>query len=158
MSKNSRRPYVRRQREQDTVSPYVPPVYAVRLGESRMEAFVKAYQSGQQFSAATIALSHRPRPTLLDLAVSAYLQGIEDTVQSCTANGFNFSGGELDEHKYRGHHGNGRSTETTRLATGGRDEAVHQRDRYGEPERAAASATRSDGPHDGFTEFAMSMW
>lgn len=124
----NKRPYVRRKSDRYTVSPYNPPAGAVRLGESRMEPFVSAYQFGQQFSAATIALSHRPQPTLLDLAVSAYLQGIEDTVQSCTTNGLNFSGDEL-------------SKKEPRVAVSG-DHAI----------------SRTGGPHDCATEFSVSLW
>jgi hypothetical protein len=151
----SKRPYVRRKAERYTVSPFNPPANAVRLGEYRMEPFVRAYQFGQQFSAATIALSHRPQPTLLDLAVSAYLQGIEDTVQSCTTNGFNFSGGGLNGHQQRGRDGDGSIATANRGAT---REANHQGNRSDEPDRTRTTATRRDGPHDGLTEFALSMW
>lgn len=151
-----RRPYVRRQREQYTVSPYNPPAGAVRLGESRMEPFVRAYQFGQQFSAATIALSRRPQPTLLDLAVSAYLQGIEDTVQSCTANGFDFSGGELDGHTNGRSDGNGADAEAApKPRSGG---AVREGNRSGAAVRTQPPATRRDGPHDGLSEFSMPLW
>lgn len=126
----SKRAYVRHKPDRYTVSPYAPPASAVRLGESRMEPFVQAYQFGQQFSAATIALSHRPQPTLLDLAVSAYLQGIEDTVQSCTANGFNFNGEELVRHP-----------KEPRVINGG------------DP-----VTPRAGGPHDCATEFSASLW
>lgn len=151
----SRRPYVRRQRERYSVSPYNPPASAVRLAESRMEPFVRAYQFGQQFSAATIALSHRPQPTLLDLAVSAYLQGIEDTVQMCTERKFNFNGGELDGHQQRKRDGDGGTATADRVAT---SETNSEGDRSSEPDRTCPAAARRDGPHDGLAEFALSMW
>lgn len=137
-----------------TVSPYVPPDFAVRLGESRMEPFVAAYQRGQRFSGMLAAISHVPHPTLLDLAVSAYLQGIEDTVQSCTKNGFDF-GGEGEHLRRRDQEvriggGDAEGAESANASL----EGIRPQPTDGD----AAPSTGRGGPHAPEQEFGLPLW
>lgn len=68
---------------------YYHPETNIHFAEDRMAGFVDEYNRCQSFSAMLPGLL--PRPTLLDLCVSAYLQGVYDTVQVATERGMNFA-------------------------------------------------------------------
>lgn len=76
------------------VQDYHPPEFARLLAEDRVGDFVRAWYHRQTFSGTLSALAGTPpTPTLLDLVVSAYLQGVNDTVYVATQRGMSFGDG-----------------------------------------------------------------
>lgn len=135
-----------RRKSQYTVQPYSPPEYAVRLATSRCEEMVRIYQHHQSYA---WHRSSEPKPTLIDIVVSAYLQGIEDAVQGQ----INLERKEQsNEHKHR------RSEGAGSIQRGGSEVWCGQANRRGEPEAAHAAPAEANGPHSGVEEFALSMW
>lgn len=64
---------------------YVPPENAVRLAERRVGGFVQRFNFNQTYGGNVHGA--RPMPTLMDLVVSAYLQGVNDAAQLFWKNG-----------------------------------------------------------------------
>jgi hypothetical protein len=136
----------------DSVSPFVAPENAVRVAEKRVGGMVERFNFAQTFSGALKGAP--PRPTLLDIAVSAYLQGIEDTVQTCVMKNINLGGSDEHEH--------GRGESIREAGTGGVAEVSGRAGMEGDrPEPAVgdvARGTRSDGAHAPEQEFSMPLW
>jgi hypothetical protein len=133
---------------------YYRPETNISFAEDRMLGFVDEYNWRQRFSAMLPRGPGNPTPTLLDLTVSAYLQGVNDTVQVATERGLDFGGN--DEHlRRRGeavrvNRGDAEGAESTGTGLEGRG---HQ------PAVTAPEAgARRDGPHSPEQEFGMSLW
>ena len=135
----------------DPVSPFVAPQGAIRVAEKRVGGMVERFNWSQTFSATLIGST--PRPTLLDLVVSAYLQGIEDTIQTCVMKNINLLEGS-DEHEHR------RSEAV--LVPGGNVEGADATGVEGvrsvARDTSSKAPTRSDGPHAPESEFGMPLW
>lgn len=83
----------------DSVSKYAAPEYAVRLAERRVGGMVADYQWQQTFSGALPTTA--ARPTMLDLAVSAYLQGVNDAAETFARRGLILPSADVHDQKER---------------------------------------------------------
>lgn len=67
------------------------PSRARDLAERRVGGMLEAFNWQQTYSATIHGYRHAVPPTLLDILVSAYLQGIDDAVETYARNGLEFT-------------------------------------------------------------------